>query len=312
MACLVDKVIVNPRYRKIAPDTHMRLYHPEVGFYPKKDYFVKVDCGRCINCFRKYMSAWRFRLLHEFYNLSRSQLCNSYFVTLTIEPKYYSEKPVVLKKMVRRFLERVRKHCGKSVRHFLVTERGEEGNRLHFHGFFIDPSFDVSLTYNLWYYGFVEVVPVVSTEYPLSQRVSYCTSYVTKGKKGKVDDIILPENWPVVLVSPGLGKSYAQNPLFNHSSPVLYPMTAEFNGTSRSLPRYLRQKVFTEDELKTLKDDYFNNYSYDVIPDPPYYIGNVEYTDYTVYLRDIKFIQFQYKKIYGKQFGRILSQSSQK
>lgn len=305
MACLIGRKVVNPRYKKISPDRHYYLYNDVDGKYPKKDYIVNVDCGRCVNCFRKYMSAWRFRLLHEFYGLTREQLNRSYYVTLTIEPKYYTEKKVLLKKMIRRFLERVRKFSGKSIRHFFVTERGENFNRIHFHGFFIDVNFDVAHTYNLWYYGFVEVCPVTNPEYPLSQKISYCTSYVTKGKKGKLDNVISPEDWPLVLVSPGLGKSYIKNAPVVHNGDVLFPMSFEFNGTPRSLPRYLRQKVFSDSELKQLKDDYFDNFSEDVVPDPPYYIGNIEYTDYSIYLKDCLFIQNEYKQIYGKQLSRI-------
>lgn len=300
MACLIGRRVVNPHYKKISPETHYFLYNDRDGIYPKKDYYINVDCNRCINCFRKYMSAWRFRLIHEFYGLSRSQLERSYFVTLTIENKYYTEKRKELKQMVRRFLERVRKKYGKSIRHFLVTERGEDKNRLHFHGFFIDTSFDVSDTYNLWYYGFVQVTPVLDAQYPLSQKISYCTSYVTKGKKGKIDFVIAPEDWPLVLVSPGLGLSYLRHPSAIHSGSTLFPLAFELNGTPRSLPRYLRQKVFNDSELKILKDNYFDNFSDDVIPDPPYYIGNVQYNDYTVYLRDCEIIKKQYELIYGK------------
>lgn len=305
MACLIGRRVVNPRYKKISPDNHYILYNDRDGKYPKKDYYLDVDCGRCINCFKKYMSAWRFRLIHEFLGLSKEELNRSYYVTLTIEPKYYTENRVILKKMVRRFLERVRKKYGSSIRHFFVTERGEDFNRLHFHGFFINTTFDVADTYNMWYYGFVKVVPVVDAEYPLSQKISYCTSYVTKGKKGKIDYIIADEDWPLVLVSQGLGKCYVNNPSAIHTGDILFPMTFEPNGTPRSLPRYLRQKVFTESELKILKDDYFDNLSDDVIPDPPYYIGNIQYNDYTVYLRDCLIIKQKYQEIYGKQFSRI-------
>lgn len=300
MACVVGRRVVNPHYKKIAPDTHYFLYNDRDGLYPKKDYYINVDCGRCINCFRKYMSSWRFRLIHEFYGMSREQLQRSYFVTLTIEPKFYTEKKPLLKKMVRRFLERVRKKYGSSIRHFLVTERGEDFNRLHFHGFFFDTKFPVSETYNLWYYGFVQVSPVLDSQSPLSQKISYCTSYVTKGKKGKLDLIIVHEDFPIVLVSPGLGKSYLLNPSAIHSGATLFPMAYELNGSPRSLPRYLRQKVFTDDELETLKNDYFDNYSDDVIPDPPYFIGNVEYNDYTLYMRDCNMIKSLYNNIYGK------------
>lgn len=300
MACLIQKRVVNPHYKKIAPDTHFTMYHSTLGRYPKQDYYINVDCGRCINCFRKYMSSWKFRLLHEFYNLTPTQLKRSYFVTLTIENRFYTDKKPLLKKMVRRFLERVRKKYKKSIRHFLITERGEERNRYHFHGFFIDTIVPPNEFYNLWYYGFVKISPLNSV-YPISQSVSYCTTYVTKGKKGTIDFVIPPEDFPLVLVSPGIGKSYVSSTFAKvHTLTDLQPMAFDFNGSPRSLPRYLRNKVFDESQLKLLKDDFFANFDDDVIPDPPYYIGNVKFDDYSVYLRECNFIKQIYYSIYGK------------
>lgn len=278
----------------------MKLYHETLGLYPRKDYFVNVDCGRCINCFRKYMSAWRFRLIHECLSMSREQMNRTYFATLTLEPKYYTDKKHLLKKYIRQFLEHVRYRCGSSPRHFIVTERGEKKNRLHFHAIFFDAPFKRSLLHNLWKYGFVAVRLLNEPPYTVSQSISYCTSYVTKGKKGIVENVIKPEDYPIVLVSPGLGSSYVSKNRFIHHQNVLFPMAFDLNGTVRSLPRYLRQKVFNPDELTLLKDDYFDNYSDDVIPDPPYYIGNREYTDYSSYLSACADIKFQYKQIYGK------------
>lgn len=302
MACLIGRRVVNPHYKKIAPDTHFKLYHETLGVYPKIDYYINVDCGRCINCFRKYMSAWRFRLLHECMSLSQQQMNRTYFASLTIEPRWYSEKKQQLKKYVRQFLERVRYEYGHSVRHFIVTERGEEKQRLHFHAIFFDTDVPMAAFHNLWKYGFVKIRRLVGhPKYSVSQSVSYCTSYVTKGKKGRIDNIISPEDFPLVLVSPGIGKSYVHRSYTIHHQPngVLFPSAFEVNGTLRSLPRYLRQKVFSESELKLLKDDYFRNYSDDVIPEGPYFIGNREYKDYSDYLTKLVDIKHQYKQIYG-------------
>lgn len=301
MACLISKVVVNPRYKKIAPDTHFRLYHSEFGQYPKQDYYVNVDCGRCVNCFRKYMSAWRFRLIHECLGLSREQMSRTYFATLTFENRFYTEKKPLLKKYVRQFLEHVRYVCKSSPRHFIVTERGEDKNRLHFHAIFFDAPFQMALLHKLWKYGFVKVRRLNSPPYTVSQSISYCTSYVTKGKKGRIENIIAPENYPLVLVSPGLGKHYLKKPSLNHrQNGTLISTTFDPNGFARSLPRYLRQKVFNEDELKFLKDDYFKNSHPDVIPDGPYYIGSQLYTDYTIYLKKCVDIKHEYNNIYGK------------
>ena len=301
MACLIPQRIVNPHYKKIAPDTHFTLYHETLGKFPKNDYYISVGCGHCVNCFKKYMSAWRFRLLHEFLNLDDTILKNSYYVTLTIENRFYTEKKPLLKKMVRRFLERVRSKYKKSIRHFLITERGEDFNRLHFHGFFIDPPCPPNEFYNLWYYGFVKIKPVIDSDHTLSQQISYCTSYVTKGRKGKLPLVLAPEDKPLVLVSPGIGRSYVDKyKNFHHQSNLLFSQAFDFNGSLRSLPRYLRNYVFTDDELLTLKNDFYDSYSDDLIPDPPYFIGDRQYNDYDSYCNALIPIKQLHKKIYGK------------
>lgn len=294
MACIIGRSVVNPRYKKIAPHRHYALYGH------RYDYIIPVDCGRCINCLKKYLGNWSFRLQQEFNHLPRDVISNSFFVTLTIEPEFYTEKKPLLIKMVRRFLERVRKNYGRSVRHFLITERGENFGRYHFHGFLIDIPFPPNELYNLWHYGFADVVPLDNSEYPLSQRISYITTYITKGKKSKIDVIIAPEDFPLVLTSPGLGAAYADSKRSFHHQNNTYIPFADNGSRLVRLPRYLRQKIFSESELKELSYAYFNGLDDDVIPEPPYYIGNQEYNDYTVYLKDCQKYIKQYKKIYGK------------
>lgn len=310
MSCLVRKVVVNPRYKKIAPYSHFKLYHNVYGQFPKNDYYINVDCGRCINCFRKYMSAWRFRLLHELINLTPLEKHNTYYVTLTMSDKYYNESKIALKKMVRLFLERVRKHNGSSIRHFLVTERGDDPNgthRIHFHGFFINTKIDPADIYNYWKYGFVDVYRLDNMPYSIGKQVSYCTSYITKGKKGTLPDIIPPGEMPLVLASPGLGASYVDkhHALHHQLNGTLNPFAFEFNGTPRSLPRYLRQKVFSDTELLELKNHYFDNIDDDVISDGPYYVGNRLIHDYTQYDRICKQFETKYNKLYGKQHFKL-------
>ena len=300
MACLVPRMIVNPRYRKIAPDRHYFLYNDIDGLYPKKDYYIQIPCNRCVNCFKKYMSQWRTRLLYELLYYSRAQISRTYFVTLTLEPKHYTEKKPLLKKYIRQFLEHVRYKTTRSPRHFIVTERGEDKNRLHFHAIFFDCNFPKSHLHKFWKFGFVKARDLVCPDYTISQSVSYITTYITKGKKGKIENIISPENFPLVLVSPGLGLNYVKrNHKFHHQG-TLIPFCKDVYGNIVSLPRYYRQKVFSEDELKSLKDTYFDNFSHDVMPEPPYFIGGVQYDDYSVYLSKLVDIKNEYNLIYGK------------
>lgn len=235
MACLVPKRIVNPHYKKIAPDSHFRLYHEFHGQYPKNDYYITVDCNRCINCFRKYMASWRFRLIHEYLGLSEVERSKSYYVTLTFENEFYSENPIIIKKYVRRFLDRCRKRFGHSVRHFLVTEFGDNTHRLHFHGFFFNTDIPPNLFYQLWYYGFVSIYRLGSREYSVLQEISYCTTYITKGKKGHLPEVLGIGEKPLVLVSPGLGASYVKSKSHFHQSSLSH-FSYDLSGHPYPLP----------------------------------------------------------------------------
>lgn len=302
MACLLEKKVVNPHYKKIHPDKHFLL------FGDRDDYFIPVDCGVCVNCINKYKSAWKFRLIKEFEYYSIEQLKRSYYVTLTMAPEYYSEHKPVVSILFRRFFERIRKKTTKSVRHFFISERGEDDNgehRIHFHGFLFDISFNPNLIWSFWNYGFVKVKPCVNSEETLLDFIGYCTGYITKDVSNVIVDKL---DKPFVFASPALGKSYSQDPTnisYHHQGNTLIPFVLE-NNSVRSLPRYLRNKVFTESELKNLKDEYFKNASDDVIPPPPYFIGNQKINDYTIYQKLLKEIKLDYLKLYGNKFSKTI------
>lgn len=297
MSCLLQKKVVNPRYKKIHPEKHYILYGH------KDDYLIPVDCGVCINCVNKYKSTWFYRLVQEFKYYSIEQLKRSYYVTLTMSPEYYYESKNKTRVLFRRFFERIRKHTKHSVRHFFISERGEDDkgqHRIHFHGFIFDISFNPNRIWSLWNYGFVKVKPVLNQEETLLDFIGYCAGYITKD----IDDCIVDKlDKPFVFVSPGLGKAYAddvQNIAFHHQNNLFIPFVLE-NNMVRSLPRYLRNKIFTEEERKQMKDDYFKNISDDVLPPPPYFIGKQQFDDYTTYLRALKPITEQYNKLYGNK-----------
>lgn len=302
MACLLERKVVNPHYKKIHPDKHFLLYGD------RDDYYIPVDCGVCVNCVNKYKSSWFFRLVKEFEYYSFDQLKRSYYVTLTMAPAYYCESKEQTSKLFRRFLERVRKHTGKSVRHFFISERGEDENgqhRIHFHGFLFDIGFNPNLIWSYWNYGFVKVKPCINSEETLLDFIGYCAGYITKD----VNDCVIEKlDKPYVFVSPGLGKAYAydkQNISFHHQNSQLLPFVLE-NNSMRSLPRYLRQKIFTDEERDNMKKQYFNTLSDDLLPPPPYYIGKQQFDDYTIYQRALKEVKQLYDKKYGNKFSKTL------
>lgn len=93
---------------------------------------VPYKCGKCYECRKQKQREWSVRLQEE---LSENF---GYFVTLTLSPKglsdlykqtglWWEKNPnEIAKKAIRLCLERIRKATGKSVKHWFVTELGED------------------------------------------------------------------------------------------------------------------------------------------------------------------------------------------
>ena len=131
-----------------------------------------------------------------------------YFTTLTIDEEHikkleedtglkWKENPnEIASKALRFFLERARKETGKSIRHWCVTELGEQYDRIHLHGIFFGQK-SAALIKKHWKYGFVFI-----GGYCNSKSVNYMTKYMLKV------DIKHPIFKQIVLASPGIGDKY--------------------------------------------------------------------------------------------------------
>lgn len=243
---------------------------------------IAVPCGKCYECRRRRGSDWRFRLLHEF---AATNYPKMHFVTLTFSDESFAtlyerlgsfDATAIIKRSVRLFLERYRKKYGVSLRHFFVSELGEKTDRLHIHGIIMDCkcgfykrgkwNVDIPLLASLWSYGHVFV------GYCNAKTISYVTKYITK------IDSAHPDFRSVLLVSPGFGASYANddNIRIHHSFPGFIWHVRSSTGHPLAMPRYLKLKIFTEEEL-TERSLY-------LLDNPPDLIfrGHI-YTDYDDY-----------------------------
>ena len=291
MSCPIPIRIINPHYRKIASLSAIDVSQ----FEGRDDYYLDVPCGVCYHCRKSYKSQWNIRLQHHFKYLTKQQKQNSYFCTLTFDDEHLptpSDKDHTAP-LVRKFLERIRKHCRKSVNHWIVSEYGDTTCRFHLHALLFDIPFPIHELQRYWKYGFVSYRRLTE------KRITYVTSYVNKQIKGLIE---LPHLRQFVLTSPGIGKSYTNDPINilyarQHGScvPFIYHSTKPV-----AMPRYYRHKIFTDDELEDIKESYFHFRSDDVIPDPPYILGTTNYIDYTDYLAACEQLRKQKNRIYYK------------
>lgn len=120
--------------------------------------YVAIGCGQCIECRKQKARDWTIRLMEDI-----KEYKNGKFITLTfsedslnelknvVENKYgkdfINDENLICTIAVRRMLERYRKKYGKSMRHWLITEKGHTGTkRIHIHGIiYIDKSYEIEI-----------------------------------------------------------------------------------------------------------------------------------------------------------------------
>lgn len=243
--CLYPTFVKNPKYK---PNKKNNGKPPVCK--DRRLYYIPVKCGCCIECRKEKQREWRVRLEEEL----RSNY--GYFITLTISPEGIKELEKqtglnwelnpneIASKGLRLFLERARKDTGKSVKHWCVTELGEEKDRIHLHGIFFGQK-SAELIKKHWKYGFSFI-----GQYCNSRSVNYMTKYMLKV------DVKHPEFKQIVLASPGIGAGYMdrldylwQKQNYKNINVATYTFR---NGTKMAMPKYYRDKIFTDKEREKM------------------------------------------------------------
>lgn len=243
--CLYPTFVKNPKYK---PNKKNKSRPPIC--WDRRLYYIPTKCGCCIECRKEKQREWRVRLEEEL----RSNF--GYFTTLTIAPEHiknleadtglkWEENPnEIATRALRLFLERARKETGKSIRHWCITELGEEGDRIHLHGIFFGQK-SAELVRKHWKYGFVFIGYCCN-----SRSVNYMTKYMLKV------DIKHPTFKQIVLASKGIGSGYLdrldylwQKQNYKNINVATYTFR---NGTRMAMPRYFKNKLFTDKERERM------------------------------------------------------------
>lgn len=242
--CLYPKLIRNRKYQ---PNKKNGNSPPSIK--DKRTMWTPVGCGNCIECRKQIAQEWRVRLHEEI-----KEHKYKYFVTLTFSPealkKLCDDYNIevcngIATKAVRLFLERVRKQTKKSLKHWLITELGqEESERIHLHGI-IFSEYEITNDWlnKMWQYGITD-----TGQYCNERTINYIIKYVYK------IDTIHKNYKPVVLCSKGIGASYIQKGKSKHvwnaeNTRDYYTLP---NGQRVSLPIYYRNHFFTEEQREQL------------------------------------------------------------
>jgi len=243
--CLYPTFVKNPKYK---PNKKNKGKPPVCK--DRRLLYIPVKCGCCIECRKEKQREWRVRLEEEL----RSNF--GYFITLTISQEgiaeleektglKWKENPnEIATKGLRLFLERCRKDTSKSIKHWCVTELGEKNDRIHLHGIFFGQK-SAELIKKHWKYGFSFI-----GQYCNSQSVNYMTKYMLKV------DTKHPEFKQIVLSSKGIGSGYMdrldylwQKQNYKNINVATYTFR---NGTKMAMPKYYKNKIFTEKEREKM------------------------------------------------------------
>lgn len=263
--CLFPKIIDNPKYK---PNRKNGGNVPTAT--DKRVIAVPIGCGLCMECMRQKANEWRMRLLEDI-----KEHANGKFVTLTLSNqsfidlakeidtgiKGYSLDNAVATLAVRRFLERYRKKHKRSIRHWLITELGHEGQEnVHLHGIlYMDNIEDLE---KYWQYGYcwkgkqglikdpaTGIMREGIINYVGAATATYITKYLTKV------DLKHKYYKPVILCSAGIGRGYTKSYNFKKNK-FKGEQTKETyttsKGTQVAMPVYWRNKAYSEEEREIL------------------------------------------------------------
>ena len=249
--CLYTTYIKNKRYE---PNKKNGGEPP-----PLKDYrlaYVPRPCGRCKQCRKQLARNWQIRLTEE---VKQNNI--GHFVTLTFNQESWNELANELdatgydldngiaKLAIRRFLERWRKKHKKSIKHWLITELGHNGTeRIHLHGI-IWTNQNAEEIRKHWQYGWVWAGYNNRQTYLSARTVNYIIKYVHK---------LDPDHknyTPKVLCSSGIGANYlnrANAKLNQYQGEKTKEVYKYESGHVASLPKYYKNKIYTDDEKEQL------------------------------------------------------------
>jgi hypothetical protein len=247
--CLYPRLIKNKKYLP----TKKNNYNPPICDDERKLY-VPIRCGKCIECKKQIGREWKARLNEEIRNNNTGK-----FVTLTfteenlqkleneIEIKSKDEKireNEIATLAVRRFLERWRKETKKSVKHWLITELGQNNTeRIHLHGLIFTDKNNEYIA-EKWKYGNIFVGEFVN-EKTINYITKYCTKIDTKHKGYEAK----------ILCSKGIGEGYLKRQDWKKNIYKKNETNETYTtrqGVKVNLPIYYRNKIYTEEEREKL------------------------------------------------------------
>lgn len=187
---------------------------------------------------RDKQQSWCFRIDQEirFSNVSL-------FVTLTYDDDHLiwgTNEAIPYKRHLQLHFKQLRKQLEpRSLKYYAVAEFGDHGNRPHFHYIlFYSGNMDrfklMQLIKSKWPHG------IETRVYPVSGAQGYVTKYILKFDQR---DHEVP---PYSMISHGIGLGYLSPAMIKYHRDNLLSFATKPGGYRISLPRYYKDKIFTQ------------------------------------------------------------------
>lgn len=203
---------------------------------------MMVPCGRCHECRAARSASWSFRILEEYKNHTEG-----HFVTFTIDNEHlaYGDDiyPTLVKSDVQKYFKRLRFNSGKKIKYYACGEYGSRSKRPHYHAIIF--GVDVDSIRDNWKAGHVQFGTVSHAS------IRYVTNYLCK-RRGSQPSGTAPE---FSLMSLGIGKSYLTPEMIRWHKSNMANYVVLKDGIKQLLPRYFRDKIFTEGEKFIISEE---------------------------------------------------------
>jgi hypothetical protein len=210
---------------------------------------LSVPCGVCFACLTNRREEWIIRLTEE----TKSSK-TAHFITLTYDdeniPINNNSVATIQKRDLQLFFKRLRKKIRNPIRYYAIGEYGTKSNRPHYHiiSFNINPS-DLKHIPTSWInvdnkqqLGHIKIgtVNVRSISYVAKYHINK-TQYPKGAEK------------PFAIMSRGIGREYITQFKAHHLGKT-YQAKYQMHQWKKPLPRYYKQKLYTEKERKEIAE----------------------------------------------------------
>lgn len=211
---------------------------------------LRVPCGNCPGCKNKRAADWAFRLQQE-----SKRHASSHFATLTYDDEHVQGSPnglLTLNKIhLQTFFKTLRKQSpGEKIKYYACGEYGGRTFRPHYHAIIFGAT--PSAVDNSWNHGHVRIDPVNDA------TIRYVTGYVTKPSVVDKSDPNDDRQRESAFMSKNMGLNYLTDEIKDYHEKGSKSFLTLPGGQKQALPRYYRDKIFTEYHREEMNEILYN------------------------------------------------------